>query len=69
VFSRFWFRIPDCQRAYVGGKAEISELIDYEKYAMARRIAATSIPIRQARSLRPEEVCYVEVEIDLLAIG
>lgn len=28
VFSRFWFRIPDYQRAYVWGKDEISELID-----------------------------------------
>ncbi|RDI98945.1 DUF262 domain-containing protein [Dyella solisilvae] len=28
VFSRFWFRVPDYQRAYVWGKDEISELID-----------------------------------------
>ncbi len=28
VFSRFWFRIPDYQRAYVWGKDEIAELID-----------------------------------------
>lgn len=28
VFSRFWFRIPNYQRAYVWGKDEISELID-----------------------------------------
>jgi uncharacterized protein with ParB-like and HNH nuclease domain len=25
VFSKFWFRIPDYQRAYVWGKDEISE--------------------------------------------
>jgi hypothetical protein len=33
VFSRFWFRIPDYQRAYVWGKDEISELIDDVNYA------------------------------------
>ena len=33
VFSRFWFRIPDYQRAYVWGKDEISELIDDINYA------------------------------------
>lgn len=33
VFSRFWFRIPDYQRAYVWGKDEISELIDDVRYA------------------------------------
>lgn len=33
VFSRFWFRIPDYQRAYVWGKDEISELIDDVKHA------------------------------------
>lgn len=35
VFSRFWFRIPDYQRAYVWGKDEISELIDDVSYASA----------------------------------
>ena len=33
VFSRFWFRIPDYQRAYVWGKDEISELIDDVNHA------------------------------------
>lgn len=33
VFSRFWFRIPDYQRAYVWGKDEISELIGDVNYA------------------------------------
>ena len=33
VFSRFWFRIPDYQRAYVWGKDEISELIEDVNYA------------------------------------
>ncbi len=33
VFSRFWFRIPDYQRAYVWGNDEISELIDDVNYA------------------------------------
>ncbi|WP_040259333.1 DUF262 domain-containing protein [Pseudomonas massiliensis] len=33
VCSRFWFRIPDYQRAYVWGKDEISELIDDVNYA------------------------------------
>ena len=33
VFSRFWFRIPDYQRAYVWGKDEIAELIDDVNYA------------------------------------
>lgn len=33
VFSKFWFRIPDYQRAYVWGKDEISELIDDVNYA------------------------------------
>lgn len=33
VFSRFWFRIPYYQRAYVWGKDEISELIDDVSYA------------------------------------
>jgi hypothetical protein len=33
VFSCFWFRIPDYQRAYVWGKDEISELIDDVNYA------------------------------------
>lgn len=33
VFSHFWFRIPDYQRAYVWGKDEISELIDDVNYA------------------------------------
>lgn len=33
VFSRFWFRIPDYQRAYVWGKDEISELIDDVNFA------------------------------------
>ncbi len=33
LFSRFWFRIPDYQRAYVWGKDEISELIDDVNYA------------------------------------
>lgn len=33
VFLRFWFRIPDYQRAYVWGKDEISELIDDVNYA------------------------------------
>lgn len=33
VFSRFWFRIPDYQRAYVWGKDEISELLDDVNYA------------------------------------
>lgn len=36
VFSRFWFRIPDYQRAYVWGKDEISELIDDVNYAAER---------------------------------
>lgn len=35
VFSRFWFRIPDYQRAYVWGKDEISELVDDVNYASA----------------------------------
>lgn len=33
VFSRFWFRIPDYQRAYVWGKDEITELIDDVNHA------------------------------------
>ncbi len=33
LFSRFWFRIPNYQRAYVWGKDEISELIDDVNYA------------------------------------
>lgn len=33
VFSRFWFRIPDYQRAYVWGRDEISELIDDVNHA------------------------------------
>ncbi|WP_215878009.1 DUF262 domain-containing protein [Acidithiobacillus ferridurans] len=33
VFSRFWFRILDYQRAYVWGKDEISEMIDDVNYA------------------------------------
>jgi uncharacterized protein with ParB-like and HNH nuclease domain len=33
VFSKFWFRIPDYQRAYVWGKDEISELIDDVNHA------------------------------------
>ena len=33
VFSSFWFRVPDYQRAYVWGKDEISELIDDVNYA------------------------------------
>lgn len=33
VFSDFWFRVPDYQRAYVWGKDEISELIDDVKHA------------------------------------
>lgn len=33
VFSHFWFRIPDYQRAYVWGKDEISELIDDVNHA------------------------------------
>ncbi len=32
-FSRFWFRIPGYQRAYVWGRDEISELIDDVNYA------------------------------------
>ena len=33
VFSQFWFRVPDYQRAYVWGKDEISELIDDVNHA------------------------------------
>lgn len=38
VFSRFWFRIPDYQRAYVWGKDEISELIDDVNYASEHNV-------------------------------
>ena len=49
VFSRFWFRIPDYQRAYVWGKDEISELIDDVIREKLRQISRDKIVLADSR--------------------
>lgn len=66
VFSRFWFRIPDYQRAYVWGKDEISELIDDVNHASAHNPAGQyflgSMVLRK-NTRTEDDVSYDEYEL------